>query len=274
MGRRSLSSPTSLVPRPSGRHQVFAFQTFGVSPKTSAEQQRENTFFRPVCLALSGGRDSSQDMNEFKFASATCASVARGPISKKSCSKSWGIGNGNRLASLSLRSQNHFARPMEHITSGKAFAGWISQPDLFVLTVSCFVSHTGLPSVFFYQSPALKVQSRKWLRCASSCEMTEKWLQRLSQQSAKGPACAKNSQPLFATSMATWLSFGTRRFRGSDQNCHLCRGRFCPEQSAVQNCSGSPTATMFCYFVDYYRLTYMQQIYNIYMVYCISTRST
>ena len=143
-------------------------------PKTSAEQQRENTFFRPVCLALSGGRDSSQDMNEFKFASATCASVARGPISKKSCSKSWGIGNGNRLASLSLRSQNHFARPMEHITSGKAFAGWISQPDLFVLTVSCFVSHTGLPSVFFYQSPALKVQSRKWLRCASSCEMTEK----------------------------------------------------------------------------------------------------
>ena len=82
-------------------------------PKTSAEQQRENTFFRPVCLALSGGRDSSQDMNEFKFASATCASVARGPISKKSCSKSWGIGNGNRLASLSLRSQNHFARPME-----------------------------------------------------------------------------------------------------------------------------------------------------------------
>ena len=105
---------------------VFSFQTFGVSPKTSArsraEQQSKNTFYRPVCLALSGSLDSSQDMNEFKFASATYASVARG--------LSQSLVQNGRLASLSLRSQTHFARPMEHIrASGKAFTGWISQPN-------------------------------------------------------------------------------------------------------------------------------------------------
>ena len=111
---------------------VFSFQTFGVSPKTSArsraEQQRKNTFYRPVCLALSGSLDSSQDMNEFKFASATYASVARGL--SQSLVQNHGIDRNGRLASLSLRSQTHFARPMEHIrASGKAFTGWISQPN-------------------------------------------------------------------------------------------------------------------------------------------------
>lgn len=88
-----------------------------------SQERKTGTSLRQKSPLRSAGTTNTMDMNEFKFASATCAS------------------------------QNHFARPMEHITSGKAFAG---------SSIRFLLSVTG----------------------------------------SQGPACAKNSQPLFATSMA------------------------------------------------------------------------